>query len=245
MKKTKFHKLSIILFLIIFSNFFSQKLEIKKINEITFSGKTKTIDKRKAVKSMDMFFGKLLEEMPKEITDSINTKAEYLNIEKLSDKEIDEFYKEFEDTNIAEYYIIKPMNQNIIEYCHKSYDKVMNVWYNNCDEIDLKKNISKNLNINTTKKLEYLNPTNLKIIENTKITKKISDFDCFKVILTYEDEKNNTTKYEMWVTKQIKLLYHPIINIKQVLENYYPLELISSDTMFNGINYELKTESIV
>ena len=64
MKKTKFHKLSIILFLIIFSNFFSQKLEIKKIKkqgkreiqffEFTFE-KEKIKSKKNIVEEITLF----------------------------------------------------------------------------------------------------------------------------------------------------------------------------------------------
>lgn len=88
----------------------------------------------------------------------------------------------------------------------------------------------------------YAKGSTIKIIEYPKEVKKINGFDCFKltaVTTSYIDEDDFssleiTTNYEMWVTDKIKCLYHPVVWLKEVLEKYYPLEIIESSDMLAG-----------
>jgi hypothetical protein len=38
----------------------------------------------------------------------------------------------------------------------------------------------------------------------------------------------------MWVTKDIKTLYHPVLKVKEILENFYPLEINESNNFIEG-----------
>jgi hypothetical protein len=40
---------------------------------------------------------------------------------------------------------------------------------------------------------------------------------------------------ELWVTENIKSLYHPVLKYKTILQKYYPLEISESIEEMNGI----------
>lgn len=77
-------------------------------------------------------------------------------------------------------------------------------------------------------------------------TKVIKGYTCFKVIMEYksfiesEDDfdnfllQNYIQKKELWVTTQIKCNYHPVVNEKEILSKYYPLEIIESSENIEG-----------
>ncbi|MGV3461303.1 MAG: hypothetical protein ACO1N9_12700 [Flavobacterium sp.] len=99
----------------------------------------------------------------------------------------------------------------------------------------------------------YKKGTTMKIEEYLKDIKKIQGFDCFKIsviVKTHIDEDDlssleMTTKYEMWVTDRIRCLYHPIVWFKEVLEKYYPLEIIeTSDMLVGSTIYSLASFSL-
>ena len=86
----------------------------------------------------------------------------------------------------------------------------------------------------------------LEIKEYKEETKTINGYICFKVIMQYKSneieedaELNNfmqqfIQKKELWVTTKIKCNYHPVINQKQILSKYYPLEIIESSEAHEG-----------
>lgn len=90
----------------------------------------------------------------------------------------------------------------------------------------------------------------VKIIELKNETKILNGLKCFKVIYTYiEPQKSdfdfmstitNNTR-ELWVTEEIKCNYHPVINETEILEKYYPLEIIEYSDEIKGFitKYEL------
>ena len=91
---------------------------------------------------------------------------------------------------------------------------------------------------------------NLNIKEDKNQNKKICEINCYKAIATYteiEEAVNNPefpefnkpeeyieVKLEMWVTKDIKTLYHPVLKVKEILENFYPLEINESNNFIEG-----------
>ena len=38
----------------------------------------------------------------------------------------------------------------------------------------------------------------------------------------------------MWITKDIKTLYHPVLKVKEILENFYPLEINESNNFIEA-----------
>ena len=78
-----------------------------------------------------------------------------------------------------------------------------------------------------------------------KLWENIIGNNCYKAIATYTEieeavndpefpefnkpEEYIEVKLEMWVTKDIKTLYHPVLKVKEILENFYPLEINESN----------------
>jgi hypothetical protein len=54
--------------------------------------------------------------------------------------------------------------------------------------------------------------------------KEIGGFSCYEVVLESENRK-----FKMFVTDEIKLNYHPVINDINILKNYYPLYIKVTD----------------
>ncbi len=107
----------------------------------------------------------------------------------------------------------------------------------------------------------------LDVKEYREHKKTIHGYDCFKVVLEFESNYMNTlvdpleifprsesllskygdslrykTIYEIFVTDKIKCKYHPTFNIPEVLEKYYPLEVIKKNSSIEGnaIRYLVK-----
>ncbi|TCC94281.1 hypothetical protein EZ428_05760 [Pedobacter frigiditerrae] len=101
------------------------------------------------------------------------------------------------------------------------------------------------------------------IQEFRKERKVINGYNCFKVIYKYKidfsdveevdgvdilgilgvDQINTT---EFWVTEKIQSLFHPICKEKEILEKYYPLEILQETSFFKGMKmfYTLKSISL-
>lgn len=90
----------------------------------------------------------------------------------------------------------------------------------------------------------------LKIVEDRSSKKIISGYDCYKVIYEYKENnegndenyiefiRNTIYKREMWVTDKIRSLYHPVVFEKSILEKYYPLDILETQSDIKG--YERK-----
>ncbi len=91
----------------------------------------------------------------------------------------------------------------------------------------------------------------IKISEFKNEIKTINGFKCFKVIYNFKtqgksvDFSNFSMKNrELWVTEKIKCNYHPVINDIEILEKYYPLEIIEYSNDIKGILTTFKIETI-
>lgn len=74
----------------------------------------------------------------------------------------------------------------------------------------------------------------------------LANISCFKIKCTYQiiinhEESRSVfeTEYpdevvnvesEMWVTEKIKSIYHPAFKIKEILEKYYPLAIVETQS---------------
>ena len=81
--------------------------------------------------------------------------------------------------------------------------------------------------------------------------RKIKNFDCFKVLISYKETLDDLDFFnsyifyrELWVSEKIKCLHHPIIKYPIILEKYYPLEIMEYSDMQKGIIKEYKVEEI-
>lgn len=99
-------------------------------------------------------------------------------------------------------------------------------------------------------KVELVNDEIISLKEIRNETKLINGFRCFKIIFSYNESSTSdfdmfssslTNTRELWVTDEIKCNYHPIINQSEILEKYYPLEIIEYSEEIKGIitNYKL------
>ncbi len=77
-----------------------------------------------------------------------------------------------------------------------------------------------------------------RIVERSNKKKKIKGFKCFHIIIEgtkkYSELHKVLTIYDMYVTEKIKCDYHPVLEAKSFLENYYPLEIKVSATSINN-----------
>lgn len=74
------------------------------------------------------------------------------------------------------------------------------------------------------------------ITEFREDTKIINGYLCFKVIVSPKEKDKDLQGAELWVTDRIKCRYHPLINHKQVLRKYYPLEIVIRDEVDENNN---------
>jgi len=77
---------------------------------------------------------------------------------------------------------------------------------------------------------QYLDKKILELKEFPNQTETIKGFNCFKVIMLiqesyYTKSSKDTVKYELYVTKELNLKIHPFFKVKQILDEYYPLEI--------------------
>lgn len=117
--------------------------------------------------------------------------------------------------------------------------------------------------INETEDFAYSKNKEVTIEEFRKERKVINGYDCFKVIYKYKIDfsdaeevdgvdilgilgvdQSNTS--EFWVTEKIQSLFHPICREKEILEKYYPLEIMQETAFFKGMtmSYMLKSISL-
>jgi hypothetical protein len=99
---------------------------------------------------------------------------------------------------------------------------------------------------------DYSDNTIIDITEFKKETKTIHNYKCFKVIYTYREAdvsdfstlmSNYKTTREMWVTDKIKTNLHPIVNDREIISKYYPLEITETSEMSKGKTTHYKIES--
>lgn len=95
--------------------------------------------------------------------------------------------------------------------------------------------IERNRNTNTYKILPqrkvkfYSTSSRYDLIEYRDQTKVILGYKCFKVLLKKKFQNNSRSviyDFEMYVTEDIDLNYNPANRNKDILEKYYPLEII-------------------
>jgi hypothetical protein len=108
--------------------------------------------------------------------------------------------------------------------------------------------VQRNINSNAYKIFDgrpidfYSTADRYELLEFKDDTKVILGYKCFKVVLKKKFQKNphlTTYDYEMYVTEDIKLNYHPAYRNKDILEKYFPLEIIKKPRQ------EIMAEAIV
>lgn len=244
-------KKSFILFLIISTLAFSQnKVVVPKLGTIAFKKEENFFDKDLYIKS----FKKLLPKMKKEMMNEIY-------IERLTDgKKTDTILLKSEVEKMAQQFelmlplILNEPKEEIIFYHDFNIDTITQYYTING------KKLANRIIINTTtlemkdnndEYVEIEDGEILSLKEYKNETKIINGFNCFKVIYSYKmrnkefDFFPDLSTREIWVTKEIKTLFHPVVKEKEILEKYYPLEIIEYSEDIKGAISTYKVEKMV
>ncbi|WGH75601.1 hypothetical protein P8625_00115 [Tenacibaculum tangerinum] len=162
----------------------------------------------------------------------INKKLKSLNLINIFKKTSDiEIHVEYTNDSIWRYkkqngemigdYLMILKEKGILHY----YDKTKQHLYNKYNLFN--------------KKYEYVV---IKDLENRKI---IQGFDCFFLKLIRKDPESDlgNTIYEMYVTNEIELPLHSVLNINEYLENTFPVEVKIFEGKLSGIAETIKLVS--
>lgn len=105
---------------------------------------------------------------------------------------------------------------------------------------------------------QYLKLKDKNIKEFKSEKRVINGYECFKVVVKYkidfgeEDDSlekiigNEQCIAVYWVTDKIQSLFHPVSKEKEILENYYPLEITYDNPLHKGLSlvYRLRSTSL-
>jgi hypothetical protein len=247
-------KTQYILFILFSTSVIAQnKTIVPKFGTVVFLSKTTINDKVLFEKSKKEFIKKFFDSLKEntvieqqlngkkvdtiQISSLINQKAiaitPFLEAELFKDENGYRFIHEFQDSIITQFKI----NNNNIKEDLLTLNTKTRIFSN-----DLTKDY-----------YDYSDDNIIDIKEFRNEVKNINNFKCFKIIYTYSEPdvdefstlmSSYVNKREMWVTDKIKSDFHPIINDKQILESYYPLEITEYSDMMKGCIKEYKIEKI-
>ncbi|WP_310556024.1 hypothetical protein [Flavobacterium sp.] len=252
---------TIIKLLLFFSltSYCQYKTIVPKSGTIVFTSKSIIINQELYDKSLVALKENMMVELRKfniateniKITDTIQHNRVVKSIDESFDQNFN-FLINYADKN---YNYHHTFDNNKITY-HKTIDGILVGNYKtiNINEIisTLATEVSDNYQEFEVNAFAYFDDNDIiEIKEYRNEKRKIKNFDCFKVVMSYketsdgidfENFSDNYVSYkELWVTEKIKCLYHPIIKYQEVLQRYYPLDIIEySDILKGYINkYEL------
>jgi hypothetical protein len=245
-------KLVILLFIVSTSVFSQNKTIVPVSGAIVFVKEERILDKDLYLKSWKEFMPKMQKAIEEQIylerlTDGKVTDTTQLKLASLTmsenfemmlpilleeEKQDFKFYHEFKNDSIIKYVTLdgQLINSRIL------IDKVSGTVTNEFDEQVI---VEKN---------EILKLTVFK-----DQIKSINGYNCFKVIYTSNESSQSdlnfmssilTTTRELWVTDKIKCNYHPVIDESEILEKYYPLEIIEYSDSLKGFETLYKLEKL-
>lgn len=115
--------------------------------------------------------------------------------------------------NIIGDFILLQKNQGILNY----YDKSKSVNYMEFDLFEFN--------------------DSYEVIEDRSSKKIINGFNCYKLTLIRKNSQTDlgNTKYDMYVTNEIDLPIHSVINLTKLVQNTFPLEISVSEEKLPGL----------
>lgn len=254
--------IQILLFLFVFL-VSAQRNEILKFKEISFVQKdslTSIDDYKKSslelFARMDSTFLPLLGA----IADSFgaeNSKMNEQRKKKIEDSIIQDISKEKIEKNVITFHY-KKINDSIIERYDENNNTIGSIFINTriCREFyDFPYPPT---DISFRFPFEKIKDLRIQEIRNQK--KIIKGLRCFKIKCSYTqvtehqkmedfpeldlpDEFEDIT-LEMWVTEDIKSIYHPAFKVKEILEKYYPLEIQENNSLTKGMSRKIILKDI-
>jgi hypothetical protein len=254
--KSKIMKFLYSIFLLLSSIALSQnKTIVPTTGTIVFVKEENIFDKDLFIKSFKDLMPKMKEKMKEEMKEEIylerlidGKKTDTL----LLNSEVEKMVQNFE---MMLPFIIEEPRQKIKIHHEFNFDTITK-YYSIEGEINNRIFINRISNVAKNENNEYVEIENNDIIKLTEYkneTKLINGFKCFKVVYSLKALNNNfdfinltLNNRELWVTEEIKCNYHPIINEIELLEKYYPLEILEYSDEIKGTltNYKIETLNI-
>lgn len=260
--KHKIMKIKYLILLLLPTILFSQnKTIVPSFGTIVFNINETITDTEKYKKSLDEMVSNIVDfQIEKELAESLMK----LNADSTQINELKQTLK-----NLVEEDLNLKIEEKDLKY-HQCFKKRLVINYTTFNN-----NVIENYNIiNTNKKAikiiakdsttiisdnipyKYNQNEIIEITEFKDETKNINGFECFKVIMLYKpnnDENNEFEcfmnqyihKRELWVTDKIKCNYHPIIDDKEIMTKYYPLEITESNEAIKGYQKNYKAIIII
>lgn len=224
-------KKCILLFLTILS-YSQNKTIVPKNGAIVFEKKEIITDTLLYKKSFEKVFEASFPEIKKQVL----VERGYTNIQ-IPDsvhKQIDQILEMVKSFSLQE--IVSNQPKDIVKF-HHIYNGSEIVEY-----ISSNNNNGKSEIINT---LDSVYRESHTIVMNTQEfkseTKVINGFKCYKIVMYYFDLEQPPSfnsllnTMELWVTEDIKSMFHPFIKEREILSKYYPLEVKHSIKNIEGM----------
>lgn len=255
-------KVNYLVFLLFSITLFSQKTIVPKEGTIVFIKKDSVTDIEKYKKSFGVMASKMVDfQIEKELVDNLmkpdTDSTQITELKKALISIIEEdLNKEIENKDLKYHQIFK--NHSIINYATFNGNVIENYNF-----IDTHKKTFKTIAKDSTSIIlenipyQYSQNEIIKINEFRDEIKTINGFKCFKIIMLFRLNSNDEDEFEsfmqqylhkkeLWVTDKIKCNYHPVINDEEILSKYYPLEILESNEIIEGLvtSYKLNTLSI-
>jgi hypothetical protein len=243
-------KIFIITFFIISKFIFSQnKAIVPTTGTIVFVKEENIFDKDLYIKSLKELMPKMKVKMKEEIfierlTDGKKTDTLLLNLE------VEKMAQNFE---MMLPYIIEEPSQKIKVY-HEFNQDTIKMYYSIDDEINKRifiNRISHEVKDENDEYVEFDKNEIIKLTEYKNENKLINGFNCFKIVYSFKTLGNSfdfmnlsSNNRELWVTEEIRCNYHPVINNTEILEKYYPLEIIEYSNDIKGTITTYKVETL-
>ncbi len=243
-------KIFIITFLIISKFIFSQNKAIVPITgAIVFVKEENIFDKDLYIKSFKQMMPKMKAKIKEEIfierlTDGKKTDTILLNLE------VEKMTQNFE---MMLPYIIEEPSQNIRVH-HEFNQDTIKMYYSIDGKINKRffiNRISYEVKDENNEYFEFDKNEIIKLTEYKNETKLINNYKCFKVIYSFNTKENSfdfnnfsMNNRELWVTEEIRCNYHPVINEIEILDKYYPLEVIEYSNEIKGTITTYKIETL-
>lgn len=228
---------------------FSQEKVMVPVNgTITFIKEDSIYNKDLVIQSFKKLFPEMKEQLKKEVYNerlSFGIETDTILLDKLAENSLKNFELFFP-------LILEDRDDRTVNFIFNDYE--ISKYYEVNNTITSSVTINILTNTTTDENNEIVDIFENKIIEIKEYRsekKTINNYPCFKVIYLFETVNNNDVYIdkllkpntrEMWVTENIKFNHHPIINESEILNKYYPLEIIESNSKINGIvtTYKIK-----
>lgn len=233
----------ILLILFINIGFSQDKVIIPKKGYITFVKQDTIYDKEIYLKSFETQLPNMKEAMKKEIyleRLTNGTKTDTIALNKEVDKSLKMFITMLPILLLEEkekLLIIHYFKENEIEEVYEKDGEIFKTNFINTITGEKK---------NENNEFIEMGKSEIKDLKEFKNdTRLINGLKCFKVVYYTNQQDNDkifdsygeifgSIKREIWVTQAIKCSYHPLIDNKEILEKYYPLEIIDYPINIKG-----------